>query len=383
MRLLFFVITLFVASNFLHAQDPQPTLFDVNLPMLNPAFTGDIEGNYTMRLGMQYRSQWFDAIKDYYNYSAFAFDSSTPICFNNFSAISISPGIYFLQERFPFDFNRPKMSQQKIGLTTAVRIQISDNFYASAGFEYEMLQRSIKSTDALQFGTQYDGLGGFDSNSSNLEPLIPTEGNLSSGIKSDLATGISLVGGSDRIGFRFGLSTHHIRRPVLSLLGNNDEDDARISHRHTAYYRVKVGVGGNPRNQKSIFAAVQIYGIVLHQGVGIWQYNQGLEYGFYADREHYLALGVGARITNNRFSSGNKWTDTYASLRWSYENYTLAFSTDFAHSPFSKVANDGTTTAFELALNYRFANIKKRPSCSGVKCYNFFRKFQDRGPKRF
>ncbi|MEM9846503.1 MAG: hypothetical protein AAF847_01340 [Bacteroidota bacterium] len=355
------------------AQDPKPTIFDGQLMLLSPALTGEIEGDYIMQLGVQQRNQWFDAINDYYNYSAVTLESTLPICFRDFGRISFSPGLSYLQERFPIDRSQPRMFSQRLGLSTAARIQLAKGFYAAVGFEYELLQRSIKTTDALQFGSQYDGMGGFDSTLPSLETAINTA-NLRSGIKSDLATGIAIGFGAKHIGFRIGGAIHHLTRPVLSLLGNPNEDEARISHRYTAYYRLKADFGWDKYSNKVATGAGQLYGAFIAQGRGIWQVNQGAEVGVFSKGLHYVAFGAGVRLTNDQFSSENLWTDTYFSIRWSYESFTIVMASDFAHSPFSKLANDNTATAIEFNLNYRFA--KGGSGKCGVHCPKFSGRFK-------
>lgn len=230
-------ICLLSCANLL-AQDPHYTLFDSQPLLLNPALTGEIEGNYTWQASIQQRNQWFDALKPHFNHTSFSLESSLPICFGNVGRVNFSPGLSFQQQRF-ISSSVPRLNMQKIGTHGAVRLQLTDHVYASLGMEFELLQRSLTSTDALQFGTQFDGMGGFDVNLQNGETQIPGSGNLTSGMDWDIASGGSIILLSNKLTFRLGGAIHHIRRPVLSLLGNDDED-ARMSHRYTAHYRAKI-----------------------------------------------------------------------------------------------------------------------------------------------
>ncbi len=353
------------------SQDPHFSLFDSHPMLINPAFTGDMPEDYRMRLGVQHRHQWFDALNDYYNHTAFAFDSATPLCFNSAAKMTFSSGVYYLQERFPIAGKAPRLLSQKLGATFAIRMELDDNIYAAVGFEGELLQRQLRAVDALQFGTQYDGIGGFNAQASSQEGQIPLTGNLSSGIKPDLGTGLALVFRlGHRNALRLGGAMHHIQRPNLSLLGNEDDDDADISRRLTAYYRLKFGTYHEQRNRIDNYAEFQLAGAYIQQGLGIWEFNQRMEMGGHI-QNNFFSFSAGVRMTNARISSGDAVTDLILAIRWYKNPVIIELGTDFALSPFANIGNDNTATALEVSVSYLLLNQTKSGKCETVPCPEF------------
>jgi len=366
-----FTLLLCCFSSLAFSQDPHFSLFDSHPMLINPAFTGDMPDDYRMRLGVQHRHQWFDALNDYYNHTAFAFDSATPLCFSNATDMTFSPGFYYLQERFPISGKSPRLFSQKLGATLAIRMKLNDEIYFAVGFEGELLQRQLRAVDGLQFGIQYDGMGGFDSQASSQEGQIPLDGNLSSGIKPDLGTGLALV---IRLGhrnaLRLGGAMHHIQRPNLSLLGNEEDDDADISRRLTAYYRLKFGTYHEQRNRIDNYAEFQLAGAYVRQGIGIWEFNQRLEMGGHI-QDNFFSFSAGVRMTNARVSSGDAVTDLILAIRWYKNPVVVELGTDFALSPFANIGNDNTATALELSVSYLLLRKSKSSRCAAMDCPYF------------
>lgn len=357
-------------------QDPQFTLFDSHRMLINPAFTGDIDDDYSMRVGIQHRQQWFDALQDYYNHSAVVLDNVNPICFRYLNNITFTSGLYIIQEQFPTYHSSPRLINQKIGMAGGIRRHFptrrKQNYsYLAIGAEFELLQKQLQGADKLTFGTQFDGMGGFDNNASNQEPLILTSGNLSSGIKPALSAGVAFVHTrGDIFAVRMGVAVHHLNRPILSLLDNEQDDESAISHQYSLYYRVKYSfLDWNDLNSKGRFG-LQHYGYYARQGLGIRQYILGIEMGTNL-AEHLVAVGVGARLTNSRSTSDDVLTDFYGSLRWGFDRYAVGMSFDFANSSFANGVNDRTATAIELTLSYLFLNSKEKDKCKVIPCPRF------------
>jgi hypothetical protein len=364
-HLLSIVCTVFTFQ-LLSAQDPTPTLFDTQPLLINPAMTGEILGDYTLQFSTQDRRQWFDALnKEHYNFTAAAVESFLPICFGTATGINYSPGLSVLTTRLIGDVSRPKLERTKLAFHNAFQIQLSSDLYAAVGVEFQGIQHNLNSASALQFGTQFDGMGGFDTNASSQEMAIGNADNLNTGIQFDLATGTSFLFVNDRINARLGIAVHHLRRPVLSFFGNSEDDDARLSRRYTFHYRAKTILARRP-NRSTKYSA-QLFGTYWSQGIGIWQANQGIAIDFYPE-DTYFSISGGVQLTNNEFSSGSPWTSTYSSINVSRDKFTIRLTMDFAYSPFVELATDNTATALELGLAYRFLKKKKKDNYNRCDC---------------
>lgn len=343
----------------LQAQDPIFTNFDNHLSLINPAFVGDIPDSYTMRLGIQNRRQWFDLVNDYYEHTAISLEKTAPICHGFGSNADFSFGGHLIQERFSGARNTPNLTAREISLQSAMRLKIDKKAYVTVGFGVEGLSRRLNTISSLQFGTQYDGLGGFDYNTANAEVnLHANKENLSSRVKLDLGTGVAFVYTGNTFTIKLGSSIKHISRSNLSILENNLDDDARISHLITSNYRIKYSVG------KSTF---QLFGLFAQQGKGTWQINQGGELSINHSK-YFTAIGLGTRLTNSQFYDGNYFTDIYSTIRWRINQTTISIAVDLLRSSFAKVGNDDLGTTIEVGVNYIF----NKSNCNNtIKCPEF------------
>lgn len=365
--ILLFLFTLFIQQTG-HGQDPMFTRFDRMLMPINPAFTGEIPDGYRMRVTAQHRQQWYDALSDPYSHAMVAFEQSNHICQGPQNLLTISPGVYVQTERVLADRQNPTLAFTKLGLNTAIRKSLGEKMHLTVGGELEFLQLRLVGAQALRFGSQFDGMGGFDPNSMSQDPGLSNAG-MQSKWRPDFGVGLAYSFYHKKaVALQVGGAIHHLRRSNLSLLGEAEDFDAALSRRHTVFLRMKSALK-DWNNNSDNFSEIQLRALFVQQGQGIWQTNVGLEIG-HRSGDKYIAIGPGLRLTNSGPITNDLITDIYGTFKLSWEKFTLDFAVDLAHSAFAGLNNDGTATAMELALGYRFQHVKDK-GCQGVPCPNF------------
>lgn len=360
--LLFFIL---LTTFSIHSQDAQFTVFDQHSIVLNPAFTGDFGGNYDMRLSAQHRYQWKNALKgDEYNHTAISVESSNPLCVSS-GQITLSFGGYFKDERF-LSLRNPSLVNTKVAATAAVRLELGERVYASGGLEFGGVQRTLQRINRLQFGNQFNGMGGFDSQLSSSEAALEGFDRLSTKLKPDAGLGFAFV--ANPIGtfvFVLGGAAHHVNNPNLNFLTENFDDRIQRT-RLTFNARLNVILENKVK--------LQVVNAYIQQGKGVWQSNTGVIFGGRfkdvdpRNPKHYISVGGGVRVTNPILTN-DPITDVYGLVKYDHQRYSFSASVDIANSIFANGVNGNFGSTFECSFGLLIQDDSKRRQCKKPKCH--------------
>ncbi len=354
------------------SQDALYSLFDRNLILISPALAGDIPNGYLNRVGYQHRLQWFDALReDRYEHFSFAYDKLIPICSSGGTS-AVGVGFQVTSESIPYHKVEPNFKTNKLGVDLAYKRALSKFNYLSGGVEIEWLYNRLH-TDGLQFPSQYDGLGAIDPNLTSGE-LFMEMGDANASAFS-MGAGIALTLGEIKtkrknkiprsLGqLRLGVSIHHLTRPNLSLIGNDNDQEAIISRRWSTFFRWRLPIYKSSKHEPIEFIP---YGYYAYQGAGVWQLVGGTDFSFGSSIIPRLIPGFGMRLTNRVV--GDKAVTSYVfSLRIDMDHIFIAGATDIEVSSIAGGGNDSRATTLEVALGYRFGKTNVSNRCPTQNC---------------
>lgn len=328
------------------AQDIHFSQFYLSPLNLNPAMTGVM--NCNVRLVANYRNQWSSVLKSFaYNTYSVSYDQRIPVGRYDYFGVG---GTFWGDKA---GRSRFAQLQGKLSVSYSKRMggYRKKAHYMVVGLDGGVLQRSIDYTK-LQWGTQYNGEGGFDETKPSLETfdrdnvLVP-----------DLSAGLMWfsVYGQDN-NFYLGGAYHHLNRANISF------EDTREDQ---LYSRFTLHAGGEFRMTDKLGLVPGV--ITMIQGPSL-EVNTGTSLRFLLNRTKYeyqaLQFGAWARISN-RLDSGVHADAMILSSRFDYNDFSLGFSYDVNVSELRPASN--SNGAFEFALVYKICGPEKR----NVYCPNF------------
>lgn len=347
MKLLKTLCLFLLALPALVAQDIHFSQFYMSPLNLNPAMTGVM--NCNSRLIANYRNQWASVLRSnsYRTYS-FSYDQRIPVGRYDFFGVG---GTFWGDQAGEANF---ATTTGKLSLSYSKRMGGTRNGgnYLVVGAEGGAAQRSLDFLK-LRWGTQHDGLGGFD-------PDAPTQENFDRDqfVFADLAAGLLwFMTFDENNSLYLGGAFHHLNRADQSF--TNDQPDLLYSR-----YTVHAGGEFQVSNRFGLVPGV----IVMSQGPS-FQVNAGTSFKFLLGRgratsDQSFQLGLWTRVSN-RVDSGVLNDAVILSTRFDYENFTLGFSYDLNVSDLSDASNGNG--GFELALQYKICGQQRR----GVYCPTF------------
>jgi type IX secretion system PorP/SprF family membrane protein len=212
-RLVPILLFMTILSVTTRAQDISFSQKFVSSPYLNPALTGIFNGS--VRLGIQYRSQWAAPLDA--SFQSYAASGDLKYNLNLFDETSrdiLGVGIQFVNDRIEgIDFNTTL-----IGLTSAFHKSLNNRFdhYLGVGFQAGIIQKNVN-YEQLQFADQYNNIDAFSFPTA--EPL-PTN----NFAIEDFSVGILyLVSPNHRFSYRGGLAYQHLSGPNVSFFRFNED----------------------------------------------------------------------------------------------------------------------------------------------------------------
>jgi len=341
------VFVLFGAIS-LQAQDIHWSQFYMSPLNLNPALTGVM--NCNSRISLNYRNQWASILgPNAFRTYNFSYDQRIAVGRNDYFGV----GATFWGDRAgEADF---ATTTGKLSVSYSKKMGGSRKYgnYLVVGAEGGVAQRSINFL-ALRWGTQHDGLGGFDPNAESGETNFDRDQFLF----ADMAAGLLWFMVFDEHNSLYvGGAFHHLNRANQSFA--SDQEDL-------LYSRYTVHAGGE-------FLVGQRFGlvpgvIIMTQGPS-FQVNAGTSLKFLLNggrnsSNQAFQVGLWSRVSN-RVESGVLNDALIASTRFDYENFSLGFSYDLNVSPLKDATNNNG--GFELALQYKICGATRR----GVYCPTF------------
>ncbi len=310
----FLIAVLHVFSNQISAQDIHYSQF-YNSPLtVNPALTGRVNG--TLRVAGIYRNQWASIISPFVTPSV-SFDM--PLYFENGkSAIGI--GALILSDKS----GSSGLTNQTIGLSSAIHFGIGEKSQLSFGLQLAMVQRRVDQTK-LVWASDFNG---FD------PAPIPTDG-----LSNDNFIHGDMNGGflwstvfNPKIKFYAGVSFFHLTEPNESFLGEAN----KLPMRYLAHGGFEIALSDKIDLLPSL---------LWMQQQKFQELNLGAAFGFNLSDHSTLYLGVYDRLSDAFI--------TYAGFR--FHEFTFGFSYDITTSVL-KDSNSGKG-GFELSLIYTAVQI--------------------------
>ena len=347
MRVLHFYFFLLLSVG-VSAQDIHFSQFYMSPLNLNPAMTGVM--NCNSRIAVNYRSQWASVVgADAFQTYSVSYDQRIPVGRDDNFGIG---GTFWGDRAGQGDF---ATTTGKLSASYAKKVGGSRKFgnYLVAGVEGGVAQRSLNFL-ALRWGTQHDGIGGFNQDAASQETSFDRDQFLF----ADLAAGLLWFMVFDENNSLYaGGSFHHLNRANQSFDSDGEE---------LLYSRYTVHAGGEFMLGQRIGVVPGV--IVMNQGPS-FQVNAGTNVKFLLDggisnNTQSFQLGLWTRVSNR--IDGSVLTDALIlSSRFDYENFALGFSYDVNTSGLSDVTNGNG--GFELSLQYKICGQQRR----GVYCPTF------------
>jgi len=214
---------LFLGKNWVYAQDLHFSQFYCSPLSINPALTGNFNGDY--RVGLNARSQWAAVTVPYQTLSVYG-DMGVAqdmVGDNNWIGIGTS---FFLDRAGDGELRTIKSLAH-----VAFHKHLNDNIFLSLGAGFGYIQKSIDLTQ-LTFSSQWDGIG-FDGNINNLESFEKNKfGYLD--VSSGLALSFLM---EDRFIGTIGASVQHINRPLESFyFTDNNGGNNQLGYRPVIHF---------------------------------------------------------------------------------------------------------------------------------------------------
>lgn len=342
------LVLLFCGLMSLQAQDIHFSQFYLSPLNLNPAMTGVM--NCNSRLSLNYRNQWASILGSnaFRTYSV-SYDQRIPVGRYDYFGIG---GTFWGDRAGEANF---ATTTGKLSASYSKKMGGSRNFgnYLVVGAEGGVAQRSLDFL-ALRWGTQHDGLGGFD-------PTAPTGENgldRDQFLFADMAAGLLwFMVFDENNSFYIGGAFHHLNRADQSF---SSEAQDLLYSRYTVHAGGEFMLG----NRFGLVPGV----IVMSQGPS-FQVNAGTSLKFLLNggrnsSTQAFQVGLWSRVSN-QVESGVLNDALILSTRFDYDNFTLGFSYDLNVSPLQDATNNNG--GFELALQYKICGQQRR----GVYCPTF------------
>jgi type IX secretion system PorP/SprF family membrane protein len=331
------------------AQDIHFSQFYLSPLNLNPAMTGIM--NCNIRLTANYRNQWASVLKNnaYSTYSV-SYDQKIPVGRYDYFGIG---GTFWGDRAGESQF---ATMTGKISGSYSKRMGggRKEAHYLVVGAEAGLAQRSIDFIK-LRWGTQHDGLGGYDGSLPSYENF-----DQSNFLFADMAAGILWFSVFDENNNLYvGGAFNHLNRANQSF--DSGTEDFLFSR-----FTLHAGGEFSISNRVSLVPGV----ITMFQGPS-FQVNSGTALKFTLGSgkggfSNYQAFQIGTWVrVSNKVETGVLTDAVILSTRFDYNQFSLGFSYDVNVSALKPASSNNG--AFEFALIYKFCNNERR----GVYCPNF------------
>lgn len=332
------IILLFTFPFIIRGQDHIYSQFYNSPIYLNPALTGQFEGD--IRFNALYRNQWTGLSGDFSYMSASAdlnlqkLNSGVGIIFNR-----SSEGTAYLQKN-------------NIALSYSYIIG-GDDFTLSFGLQGGITNQKLN-WDRLVFGDQIDINAG----------IIPggisgaERPNVDSRFYFDAAAGGNIVYKN----FMLGLGTHHINRPDESLAGYQ----AKLPMRFSANMSYKLAIIPDRYDRDGAYL---IPSVVAYRQQNVMSFSLGTQF-------KYSGVNAGIWYRNDGGTNGNDAIvfsvifDIF-NRRTNGEKFRIGLSHDATTSKLNYTNTGGTS---EIGVGYEkyWSNSSNYGQANGLRCYDFY-----------
>lgn len=287
-------ILLFVSGgqvNEVKAQDPEFTQFYANPLYLNPAMAGS---KRCPRIGLNYRNQWPNLTGSFITSSA-SYDQYVD---------GLNGGIGFYAMT---DNAANTLKTTRAAFMYSYKIPVTRKFSVNLAAEAAFFQKSVD-WNKLTFGDMIDPRRGFVYQTNDIQ-----SGNAVSNV--DFSAG--MLGYTEV--FYFGIAAHHLTEPNESLIGNQNDENAKLPMKITAHAGAMIPMntgGGSSYSKSKTYISPNILfrqqGTFTQLNMGLYIKSGALTYGvWYRNKDAFIAT-VGLETDN--FKLGYSYDVTLSKL---------------------------------------------------------------------
>ncbi|MBN2729545.1 MAG: PorP/SprF family type IX secretion system membrane protein [Bacteroidales bacterium] len=327
MKKIFLLSGILLVAIFSHAQDPHFTQYNMPAMFLNPALTGNYNGDF--RADINYRDQWRSVAEPFTTYQLSA---DAPVSRSNNAQFSI--GGYVMSDKS----GASEFSQTIAGINLGAGVRLNSVSSLSAGIGGGIISQNVNMAN-LSWDSQYNGM--------QYDPALETHesASLLNATGIDLNAGIvyKFMSGSrnpyynDGVKGTIGIAAFHLTSPeqITSIL--EDKRYAKI----VAHADFSIGISGSN-------TAIQPSFLFMTQGSST-MIMLGLSFR-YLLKESSRYTGF---IKSSAFTVGGHYRvgDAIAFTSMiEFSNFAIGFSYDINASGLSKASNGAG--ALELALRF-------------------------------
>ncbi len=327
------------------AQDIHYSQFYMAPLFLNPAMTGVMNCNH--RVIVNYRNQWASVLRsNAFNTYSVSYDNKMPVGRYDYLGVGVN---VWGDRAGSGNFSTLKF-QGSLSYAKRMSGTRTSGHYLVAGADIGIVQRSLD-FNALQWGTQHDGDGGWD-------PTRPSYENFdrSNFFYPDLSAGLLWFSVFDADNNLYvGGAFNHVNRANVSFNSEKQE---------LMYSKFTIHAGGEFQLSNN-FGLVP-GAVVFLQGPSM-EINAGTSFKFdLGTNRLYQAFLVGTWMRfANKLDSGILADAFILSTRFDYDRFGVGFSYDLNVSSLSNASNN--QGGFELAAFYKICGPERR----GVYCPSF------------
>jgi type IX secretion system PorP/SprF family membrane protein len=236
MKKLILLLSLAMFTWMLNAQDIHFSQFYESPLTLNPAQTGSFNGSH--RFYLNYKDQWKSVAVEPYRTFAFSYDGAFFREKMESGHLGIGAHI-FTDKAGDLGFGITQAS-----LNVAYHLKMNSNNTLSAGIYSSFSQRSISNPENMMWGSQWDGMSGFDPNLPSNEQGINNNFSyidVGAGMMWTYKTSETSMAKNDGLIINVGGAYFHANEPSLSYF---DASSEKLSGKIVAHTRVFWGIEG-------------------------------------------------------------------------------------------------------------------------------------------
>ena len=334
--LTFRIIIVFILIQFSKEIKSQDTHFSqfYNTPLaINPALTGDFNGN--LRILTSFRNQWSSISSN--PYETFSASGDKIILKKNKIDNYLAIGLYFLSDKAGV----AQFSLNQINLSISYHANLSIHNVISAGIQSGFAQQSIN-FDKIKWDNQYDG-SKYDPNLPSLEPFHNyslSYFDFATGLQWCYKKGEKYISANNELNIKAGIAVFHVNQPNISFYSLKDKIPMKLILNGSA----QIGISGTK-------ASLDPYLVYAQQGplkyivLGAMVREKLVQESVYTGNIKGASVSLGCL-----YRVGDA---LIPALYIEMESYAIGFSYDVNASRLTKATN--TVGGFELSL--RFINF--------------------------
>lgn len=339
-----FFLLISIVSN---AQDVGFTQFFSNPIYLNPALTGQYNGNY--RISSSYRSQWFSGLENPYQTFSFSGDLKFKANRNDKYSDEYSAGLLFLTDQTRiFDLNTNQLSFS--GSYTKYLGTDYDQ-YLGAGLSLGIIQKSINYGN-ITFQDQFNAINGYTlATGENLPTNNFAVGDITLGIHYSLST-------MENLRLTFGVAYAHLNSPNESFYDNTKSSNPQLITKSAV--DSKTTLYGHADWKYSTTLKIQPRAMILVQG----DHNQAVlgsnfRMAVNINKRQYFHLGGWTRFNNH--IDGLGLSTIMLSAGFEIDDVVLGISYD--HNVKDLLNERAGLNTFEISFQYFGESVDDSEIC--------------------